>query len=283
MSKMTFDKASDEHLALRQFGALLRKSKVLRTIFATTAKWLISLSMLAIVEQGAYSTILSALASSLAGNSNIIDGRKVPRCSKPWANARARATHRNTAEYLHAGIIHRAMKAGRLSYARDAGGERRIEVAELERVFGVKKSTMVELTKVDGAIPGNGAASIASNDTHGAERVALQRLLDDRESTILDLREGRGAAAGGRGAAPADRSSPGRRGCHGGDDGLIEWPRVTVAETPQPARLRAAQRRYPAGSARSSPSRCAASRRPDAARRSTSPRSRVEGDRTGRG
>jgi hypothetical protein len=30
------------------------------------------------------------------------------------------------------------MKAGRLSYTRDEAGERRIDVAELERVFGIR-------------------------------------------------------------------------------------------------------------------------------------------------
>jgi len=32
--------------------------------------------------------------------------------------------------------LHRAMKTGRLSYTLDEAGERRIDVAELERAFG---------------------------------------------------------------------------------------------------------------------------------------------------
>ena len=36
--------------------------------------------------------------------------------------------------------IHRAMQTGRLRYTKTEDGERRIEVADLERVFGIKRS-----------------------------------------------------------------------------------------------------------------------------------------------
>jgi hypothetical protein len=97
--------------------------------------------------------------------------------------AAARMTGRNPS------TIHRAMKNGKLSYTKDAAGERRIEVAELERVFGIKPTSTTAGGFSNGATPGNGAASIASNATHGPELVALQRLLDERERTIADLRE----------------------------------------------------------------------------------------------
>jgi hypothetical protein len=95
----------------------------------------------------------------------------------------ARMTGRNPS------TIHRAMKAGRLSYAKDAAGERRIEVAELERVFGLKPARAGRLPVGNGATPGNDAYASQSNDTHAGEQAALQRLLDDRERTIADLRE----------------------------------------------------------------------------------------------
>jgi hypothetical protein len=78
------------------------------------------------------------------------------------------------------------MKAGRLSYTKNEAGERRIDIAELERVFGTIK---LPRDNSNGASPGNDAATDARKITHGGELAALQRLLDDRERTIADLRE----------------------------------------------------------------------------------------------
>jgi ABC-type transporter Mla subunit MlaD len=82
--------------------------------------------------------------------------------------------------------IHRAMKTGRLSYTVNETGERRIDVAELERVFGIAASAN---GRGNGAMPSNDAAIMQSNDSQGGELAALQRLLDERERTIADLRE----------------------------------------------------------------------------------------------
>jgi hypothetical protein len=73
--------------------------------------------------------------------------------------------------------LHRAMRAGRLSFKTNAAGDRRIDVAELERVFGLR---------------GAAGASVQRNDSRPGEQLAaqldaLQRLLDSRESTIADL------------------------------------------------------------------------------------------------
>jgi hypothetical protein len=73
--------------------------------------------------------------------------------------------------------LHRAMKDGRLSYSRDETGERRIDVAELERVFG---------TRVAG---GNGAAPLQSNDSQRREIEVLHRLVAEQEGSIRDLRQ----------------------------------------------------------------------------------------------
>ena len=81
------------------------------------------------------------------------------------------------------------MKAGRLSYTRNEAGERRIDVAELERVFGIKTLIGKPINGLDGASSGNDAATDARKITQGGELAALQRLLDDRERTIADLRE----------------------------------------------------------------------------------------------
>src|SRR3954454_13691761 len=74
--------------------------------------------------------------------------------------------------------IHRAMKTGRLSFTTDASGERRIDVAELERVFGIRGR----------ASPDAMTQPLQSNVTQAGEIAALQRFLDDREATIRDLR-----------------------------------------------------------------------------------------------
>jgi hypothetical protein len=66
------------------------------------------------------------------------------------------------------------MTSGRLSFSLDETGERRIDVAELERVFGVEPA-------------GNGAAPVQSNATHHPEVAMLQRWLDDRDETIRQL------------------------------------------------------------------------------------------------
>jgi hypothetical protein len=73
--------------------------------------------------------------------------------------------------------LHRAMKTGRLSYSRDATGERRIDVAELERVFG---------TRVAG---GNGAAPLQNNESQRREIEVLHRLVAEQEGSIRDLRQ----------------------------------------------------------------------------------------------
>jgi hypothetical protein len=78
--------------------------------------------------------------------------------------------------------VHRALKAGRLSYTRNGGGERRIDVAELERVFGLAA------TSEAGASAASGAEGVQSNSAHAGALAALERLLDDRDATIRDLR-----------------------------------------------------------------------------------------------
>jgi hypothetical protein len=85
--------------------------------------------------------------------------------------------------------IHRAMKAGRLSYTKNEVGERRIDVAELERVFGNLKIGNPILSGGNGASVSNHAAPDARKITHGGELAALQRLLEERERTIADLRD----------------------------------------------------------------------------------------------
>ena len=105
--------------------------------------------------------------------------------------------------------LHRAMKAGRLSYTVDAAGQRRIDTAELDRVFGpltlrngsngAQGSTKdgAGLFDTSGSAPtsfGDGASGASSahagqsNTAHAAEHAALERLLADREASIADLR-----------------------------------------------------------------------------------------------
>jgi len=73
--------------------------------------------------------------------------------------------------------LHRAMKDGRLSYSRDAAGERRIDVAELERVFGARVAG------------GNGVAPLRSTESQRREIEVLHRLVAEQEGSIRDLRQ----------------------------------------------------------------------------------------------
>ena len=73
--------------------------------------------------------------------------------------------------------LHRAMKTGRLSYSLDEAGERRIDVAELERVFGARVAV------------GNGAETAQSNDLQRREIEVLHRLVTEQDGTIRDLRQ----------------------------------------------------------------------------------------------
>lgn len=76
--------------------------------------------------------------------------------------------------------IHRAMKAGRLSFTLDAAGERRIDTAELDRVFGLK----VNGDATHAAI----ASGVQRHSTHVREIELLTQQLADRDATIRDLR-----------------------------------------------------------------------------------------------
>jgi hypothetical protein len=89
--------------------------------------------------------------------------------------------------------IHRAMKVGRLAYTVEASGERRIDVSELDRVFGVKTDASADAM----------AQPVQSNAAQAGELAALQRLLDDREATIRDLRARLDASEAERRAAQA--------------------------------------------------------------------------------
>ena len=68
--------------------------------------------------------------------------------------------------------LHRAMKDGRLSFSLDETGERRIDTAELDRVFGIKPAG------------GNGAHPPQSNTAQQVEIEVLRQWLADRDDTI---------------------------------------------------------------------------------------------------
>jgi predicted site-specific integrase-resolvase len=76
--------------------------------------------------------------------------------------------------------IHRAMKAGRLSFTLDDAGERRIDTAELDRVFGLKTANGASLEAI--------ASDVHRNATHVREIELLTQQLTDRDATIRDLR-----------------------------------------------------------------------------------------------
>lgn len=87
--------------------------------------------------------------------------------------------------------VHRAMHTGRLSFTVNEAGERRIDVAELARVFGIKATTV----GANGASDATVAHTLASNVTHAEAIAVLERLLAERsasiarqDETIRDLR-----------------------------------------------------------------------------------------------
>src|SRR4051794_3724515 len=112
--------------------------------------------------------------------------------------------------------IHRAMKTGRITFTVADSGERRIDVAELERAFGLKGS----------ARPDAIAQPIQSNAVQAGELAALQRLLDDRETTIRDLR------------ARLDASETERRAAQAQVAALLTDQRAALPVTPPSPRRR---------------------------------------------
>lgn len=97
--------------------------------------------------------------------------------------------------------LHRAMKAGKMSYTVDEAGQRRIDTAELDRVFGPLArgegfgSDQFDVgshhpsAQFNGASAASSAHALQSNTAHAAETAALERLLADREASIADLRQ----------------------------------------------------------------------------------------------
>jgi hypothetical protein len=83
------------------------------------------------------------------------------------------------------------MKTGRLSYTKDEAGERRIDVAALERVFG-KTVSPSHSSRGNGASPATDAQGVAGHVTHEPEServIAAQReTIAQAEATIRDLR-----------------------------------------------------------------------------------------------
>jgi hypothetical protein len=90
----------------------------------------------------------------------------------------ARMTGRNQS------TVHRAMQTGRLSFTVNEAGERRIDVAELERVFGIK-SPQGETAVINGASGGAVAHAVQSHAAHTGEIAVLERLLAEREASIV--------------------------------------------------------------------------------------------------
>jgi hypothetical protein len=71
--------------------------------------------------------------------------------------------------------IHRALKSGKLSFERDATGTRLIDVAELERAFGVLATPEPE---------GNGAAELQRHEAALAE-ARLELALSRQQASML--------------------------------------------------------------------------------------------------
>jgi septal ring factor EnvC (AmiA/AmiB activator) len=81
--------------------------------------------------------------------------------------------------------LHRAMKAGRLSYAVNDAGERRIDVAELQRIFELRPDAMGH---INGATVEATPEAMRRNSAQRGEVAALQQLIESQDATICDLR-----------------------------------------------------------------------------------------------
>ena len=84
--------------------------------------------------------------------------------------------------------IHRAMKTGRLSYTRNDAGVRLVEVAELERVFGIKGGSKLPFFDGNGASPSSDASPLQSHSVQSGEIAVLRELIERQDATIADLR-----------------------------------------------------------------------------------------------
>ena len=90
--------------------------------------------------------------------------------------------------------VHRAMRAGKLSYTTDVAGKRRIDVAELGRAFAIRLPAEATSRGGNGALPGNSAHTVRSNDRQYAaatmpvgEIAALQARISEQAETIRAL------------------------------------------------------------------------------------------------
>ena len=72
--------------------------------------------------------------------------------------------------------IHRALKSGKLAYSLAEGGERKIDISELERVFGTR------------ATIGNGAQPLQSDELQRREIETLRDFLAESRAAVADLR-----------------------------------------------------------------------------------------------
>jgi hypothetical protein len=82
--------------------------------------------------------------------------------------------------------IFRALRKGRLSYSKDEAGNRRIDVAELERVFPVDN-----LGSIRGSAAGNGAIrapALARTEAPHGKAEAWRQLVAAKDEALRDLR-----------------------------------------------------------------------------------------------
>jgi len=68
------------------------------------------------------------------------------------------------------------MKSGKLAFTLAEGGERKIDISELERVFGTR------------ATIGNGAQTLQSDDWQRREIETLREFLTESRAAVADLR-----------------------------------------------------------------------------------------------
>jgi len=115
--------------------------------------------------------------------------------------------------------LHRAMKSGRLAYTMGADGKRRLDPAELERVFEIK--SVIPGGNGLGDDEGNAAPVRAAmrrselQSSNAAEKeeiiIALRDSIARQDATIADLRARLDAAAEGRRAERQQEADERRR------------------------------------------------------------------------
>jgi len=138
--------------------------------------------------------------------------------------------------------LHRAMKSGRLSFTLSPTGERQIDPAELDRVYGIRRANGASALAKTHSEP-DARISTHSDDSHEnlqtqlrdrlREVAQLREQLDETGATVVDLRRRLDESERDRRLADEERRAAQRTIA-----ALIDSRSASVVDSPSPARRR---------------------------------------------